>query len=262
MRAYRWLLRLYPASFRAEYGDDMCAIFARERRTTPEARARAALWGRALGDTLANAPAAHADMLRQDLRDAFRSLRRAPGFAATAVLVAGLGIGTATAAFSVTDHVLFGPLPFPDAGRLVKLWEDHSTRGYSRMELSPPNYRDWERLATSFEGMAACSGGVSANLAGVGDPRRLEGAIAGVSLFRVLGRQAALGRAFIDADGREDAPLTVVLSDALWRTAFGADPGVLGHVVTLNNTPHVVIGVMPRDFRIYGLLAFTVSART
>jgi predicted permease len=247
MRAYRWLLHLYPASFRAEYGDDMCVIFARERRTTAGARARAALWGRALGDTLANAPAAHADMLRQDLRDAFRSLRRAPGFAATAVLVAGLGIGTATAAFSVTDHVLFGPLPFPDAGRLVKLWEDQSTRGYSRMELSPPNYRDWERLSSSFESMAAFTG-LSANLAGLGDPRRLEGAAVSASLFRTLGRQAALGRAFIEADGQEDAPLTVVLSDALWQTAFGADPRVLGRAVTLNDATYVVIGVMPGDF--------------
>ncbi len=247
MRAYRWLLRLYPASFRAEYGDEMSAAFARDRRAATGTRGRVAVWAHTLGDTLSNAPGAHLDLLRQDLRDVFRTLRRAPGFAATAVLVAALGIGTATAAFSITDHVLVGPLPFPDADRLVRLWEDHSSRGYSRMELSPPNYRDWERLSTSFESMAAFSGR-SVNLGGLGDPRRLEGAAVSASLFRTLGRQAALGRTFIEADGREEAPLTVVLSDALWRTAFGGDPDVLGRVVQLNEVAHVVIGVMPRDF--------------
>ena len=246
MRAYRWLLRFYPRAFRAEYGDEMLAVFARERRQSAGPRASAALWIRALGDTLTNAPAVHVDILRQDLRDAVRALRRAPGFALTAILVAGLGIGTATAAFSITDHVLLGPLPFPDAHRLVKLWEDQSSRGYSRMELSPPNYRDWERLSTSFESMAAFTG-MSANLAGLGDPRRVEGASVSASLFRTLGRQAALGRAFIEADGRPDAPLTVVLSDALWQTAFGANPDVLGRPITLNDATYVVIGVMPGD---------------
>jgi hypothetical protein len=192
----------------------------------------------------------HLDILRQDLRDAVRALRRAPGFALTAILVAGLGIGTATAAFSITDHVLLGPLPFPDAHRLVKLWEDQSSRGYSRMELLPPHYRDWERLSTSFESMAAFTG-MSANLAGLGDPRRLEGALMSASLFRTLGRQAALGRTFIEADGRPDAPLTVVLSDALWQTAFGANPDVLGRPITLNDATYVVIGVMPGDVLSY-----------
>src|SRR5262252_6342086 len=88
------------------------------------------------------------DMLRQDVRYGLRVLRRAPGFAMTSILIVALGIGATTAAFSVTDFVLIRPLPFPEAHRLVKLWERRP--GFTRLELSPANYRDWKRSAHSF----------------------------------------------------------------------------------------------------------------
>ena len=71
------------------------------------------------------------------------------------VVVAALGVGATTAAFSITDHVLIRPLPFPEAHRLVQLWQNQVVRGYTRVELSPANYRDWKRMSTSFEAMAA-----------------------------------------------------------------------------------------------------------
>src|SRR4029450_6628564 len=88
-----------------------------------------------------------------DTRYALRAFRSAPGFTATVAAVAALGVGATTAAFSVTDHVLVRPLPFREPDRLVKLWQDQSARGYSRLELSPDNYRDWKASATSFESM-------------------------------------------------------------------------------------------------------------
>src|SRR6202050_1686751 len=133
MRFYRALLHLYPASFRAEYGAQMCAVFA-DRQTS----AIAAVW-----EVLRNAPAVHWDILRQDLRYTARTLGRARGFTAVAILVLALGIGANTAVFSVTDYVLIRPLPFPSPDRLVTLWE--TLPGYPHMELCPANYRAWQR---------------------------------------------------------------------------------------------------------------------
>src|SRR4029453_4003104 len=115
----------------------------------------------------------HGDLLRQDLRYALRSLRRARGFTITAVLVVALGVGANTAAFSVADHVLLRPLPFSHPDRLVKLWQHEGD--YARVELSPANYRDWQAMTSSFEGIGAYHG-ISMNLVGHGEPERLEGA--------------------------------------------------------------------------------------
>src|SRR5262245_5958275 len=105
MRLYRFLLRLYPASFRADYGEEMAAIFGARLREVRGA-ARIALWFAIVEEIVMNAPAVQWDILQQDLRYTVRSLNRARGFALTAVLVTALGIGANTAAFSVADFVL------------------------------------------------------------------------------------------------------------------------------------------------------------
>jgi putative ABC transport system permease protein len=247
MRVYRALLHLFPSSFRIEYGEEMCAILARRRREATGPLAVLALWVGALLDVLANAVRVHVDVFRQDLRYTARTLGRAPGFTVTAILVAALGVGATTATFSITDHVLIRPLPFAEPERLVKLWEDDSLHGYGRTELSPANYRDWKRMSTSFETMAAYHG-LSVNLVGEGDPERLDGASVTADLLRLLGARPALGRAFIAADDQEGAPGTLLLSHGLWRRRFGGDPGVLGRKVILDDAPYTIIGVMPRDF--------------
>jgi putative ABC transport system permease protein len=247
MRAHRFLLHLFPASFRGEYGREMAAVFARRHREASGVLARAGLWAETIADVVVNAVAVHLDLLRQDLRFAGRSLRRQPGFAITAVLVAALGIGATTAAFSLIDHVLLRPLPFRDPEQLVKVWQDQTARGYSRMELSPSNYRDWAHDTTSFSAMAPFWQ-TSANLIGVGDPQRLEGAAVGAELFTLLGTPAAFGRALAAGDERPEAPRAVVLSYGLWQSRFGGDPGVLGRAIVLDEQAHTVVGVMPRDF--------------
>jgi putative ABC transport system permease protein len=247
MRLYRILLHCYPRSFRAEYGAELCAVFARRRRGASGPGARVLLWIEAAADIARNAAALHADLLVQDLRCTLRSLARARGFTITAIVVAALGVGATTAAFSIADHVLLRPLPFAESHRLVQLWQDQSFRGYPRMEQSPSNFLDWQRLATSFDGMAAYTSH-SANLVGQGDPARLEGTLITPGAFAVLRARAALGRILASVDAQETSERTVVLSQSLWQAKFGSDRSVLGRTITLNDTPHIVVGVMPAGF--------------
>ncbi|MCC7181538.1 MAG: ABC transporter permease [Acidobacteria bacterium] len=247
MSWYRAWLRLYPLSFRIEYGDEMTAIFAERWRAARGPRERAALWYEALLDIIWSAPAAHADLLKQDVRTSARSLRQSPGFALATILVAALGIGATTVAFGLIDHVLVRPLPFPGSDRLVKLYQDQSFRGYSRIELSPPNFLDWKREARSFERIAAYTT-ASVNLVGEGEPLRLDGVVATGDLFSVLGVPAALGRALTSMDDAREMPRVMVLSHRLWTTRFGGSPGVLGRTVRLDDEPHTIVGVMPPHF--------------
>ncbi len=245
MRIYRALLHLYPASFRAEYGDEICAILWRSRREISGPFAVAVFWLGALAEIVVNAAAVHWDILRQDLRYAARSLGRARGFALTTIVLVALGVGANTAAFSVTDFVLVRPLPYPDAASLVRLWERKP--GYPEMELSPPNYRDWKRLTHSFAGMGFFfTNGV--NLVARGEPERVEGAIVSADLLPTLDIQPAIGRGFTSADEREGASGVVILSHGLWKSAFAGDAGVLGKPVTIDDRPAIVVGVMPASF--------------
>jgi putative ABC transport system permease protein len=237
MRVYRALLYLYPASFRAEYGEDLLACFARQHWTT------------VIADVLCNSPALHFDILRKDLIYTMRTLRRCPGFAATAIAVAAIGIGATTAAFAVTDHVLLRPLPFADASRLVKIWEDHRAQGY-RLEPSPANFHDWQRGATSFEAMGAyASASLNLTGGGRGEPERLDGAGVTAEVLPMLGMQPEIGRLFTAEEDREGAPPTVILSDGLWRRQFGGDPKVIGSVLLFDDAAHRIIGVMPPSFQ-------------
>ena len=246
MRAYNLLLRLYPASFRHEYGGEMRALFARRRRDSANPLARLWLWLSTIPEVAGNALLVHLDLLDQDLRYTLRLLRRAPGFAATAVLIVALGIGATTAAFSVTDFVLLRPLPFPEAERLVKVWE--TAPGYGRVELSAGNYHDWKRASTLFESIGLYHL-FAANLVSASEPLRVEGASVSADLFPTLRVQPLLGRRFAEADDRDGAAATAILSYRLWQTRFGGDPSIVGRQVMLDTESHTVIGVMPREFR-------------
>src|SRR5262249_11443174 len=157
-----------------------------------------------------------------------------------------LGVGANTAAFSIADFVLIRPLPFADAGRLVKLWSQQLP-GNGRFEVSPPNYRDWKAMSHSFAAMGSYHS-IEVNLVGEGEPRRLRGSTVTADVLPMLGVQPVLGRLFTPTEEREGAAGTVVLSHGLWLDAFGGDPGMIGRRVLLDGAPRVVIGVMPRDF--------------
>ncbi len=242
---YSVLLHLYPASFRNEYGDEMRAVFARRREAAGSLGA-IWLWIETIGEVTVNAALVHADLLRQDLGYSARMMRRAPGFALTAIIIVALGIGATTAAFSVTDFVLLRPLPFPQPDRLVRLYE--KTPAYSQLELSAANYRDWKAGATVFESIGLHHA-AAANLVGTGEPQRVVGTAVSYDLFPTLRVQPLIGRLFAESDDREGAPGTLILSYRLWQTQFGGEPSIVGRQLLLDTESYTVIGVMPQAFR-------------
>jgi putative ABC transport system permease protein len=225
----------------------MAAIFAEKRREASGPLEALVVWTSAFVDVVSTAVRVHADLLGQDVRLVLRTARHAPAFAGTTILVSALGVGATTAAFSITDHVLLRPLPFPDAQELVRLWQSQRERGYGQLELSPANYRDLERMSRSFVTTGAF-GTTSFNLLGPHAPERIEGAAVTSGVLRLLGTKPLLGRVFGPADEREEAPRTAVLAYGLWQGLFGGDPGILGRKVVLDDAAYEVVGVMPRGF--------------
>ena len=252
MTLYRLLLRVFPASFRDEYGSELSRAFEAQRRDTAGLGV-AWLWIVTIIDVLTNAARVHADMLRQDLRQTARTLRRTPGFTLTAIAITALGVGATTAAFTLTDHVLMRPLPFPDSDRLVKIWQGTTSRPATARglqgtnDVSPALYLAWKSLSTSFESMGSYSF-ASSNLIDGGDPERLDGVTFTVSTFDTISAAPAIGRPLTSADDREGAPCAILISDGLWQRRFGAQTSVLGSRVRLDDESCEIAGVMPRGF--------------
>ncbi|HEU5358033.1 MAG TPA: ABC transporter permease [Gemmatimonadales bacterium] len=186
------------------------------------------------------------DSILQDLRYAARTLAKAPGFTATAILTLALGIGATTGVFSVIDAALLRPLPFRAPERLAVL--EHTwgppPAGFPKMSL---DLTDWRAHPEIFDQVGSYSTG-GMNLAAGSGAERVKTALVTTTFFDLLGARPALGRAFGTDEGEPGRGGVVILSDGLWRTRFGGDHGVLGRTVTLNERPFVVIGVMPRGF--------------
>jgi putative ABC transport system permease protein len=185
----------------------------------------------------------------QDIRLALRNLRSRPGFAIVAVSTIALGIGAASAIWSVVDAVLVRPLPMSEPERLVFVWEARPDRGRDRNVASPANLLRWRERSSSFTGLAAYIR-FEANLDGTGEPERINVGYSTGNLFTLLGIPPLLGRTLVEADSATDAPEVAVLSEAYWRGRFGADPGVIGQSFRLNGRPTTIVGVMPARVQI------------
>ena len=188
-----------------------------------------------------------------DLKFAFRQLLKNPGFTAVAVLTLALGIGANTAMFSVVNAVLLRPLPFKEPDRLVTVWERDPKQGYEQNLASTGTFLDWQQQNQAFESMAIFQANQGVALGGDGGPERVTGAAISVNLIDVLGVSPLLGRAFMKEEGITGHHQVVLLSQSLWQSRFGADPNILGKVVSLDGTPFSVVGVMPRRFRFPGM---------
>src|SRR5262245_34036215 len=188
------------------------------------------------------------DMLFHALRDTGRLLRKAPGFTAIAVLTLALGIGANTAVFSVVDAVMLRPLPYAQPSRLVSLWETNDERPGSRHNVAPANLVDYVRANRTFDGLAGYASS-SMSLTKAGTPEQLLGEAITWNLFSVLGVSPAIGRPFRAEEDRPGAAHVVILSDALWRGRFAADPAILGRTVTLNGEAYEVVGVTRPSFQ-------------
>ena len=159
----------------------------------------------------------------KEVRYGMRSLLKRPGLTAVALITLGLGIGVSTAIFSAVDSVLLRPLPLKDPARLVAVWEHTPSLGIAQNHMAPANFFDLRKHNEVFEDAGAFSE-FSTNLTGAGEPERLEGQLVTANVFNLLGVPPALGRTFSAEEDQVGREHVVVLSDALWRRRFGADP--------------------------------------
>jgi predicted permease len=190
------------------------------------------------------------DELRQDLTYALRSLRAAPAFTLVALLTLGLGIGANTAIFSVVRGVLLRPLPFPDAERLVRVWQASRANNQLRERMAEPGFRDMRAASRSFQSMGAYRSGMGSgiDLTGSGTPQRLEAAFVSDGFFETLRTPAFIGRTLRPEENVRGNDRVVILGHGLWQRRYGADREILGRAITLDGEPHTVIGVMPPGF--------------
>jgi len=258
-RLYRIVLTLYPRGYRVRYEEEAASDFEalyRDRKDQNGAFAAArfgawcglralvgaaAEWGsavtRANDSTQQFSPKRSALVMRHDLRYAYRSLVKRPGFSATVILLLATGIGAATAVFSVVDAVLLRQLPYPDPDRLVYLEEGAH---------SPADFADWEREVESV----AAWGGVwsdQTDITGTERPDRVAVGRVTPDLFDVLGARATLGRLF-DSEEHVGDPGVVVVSHRFWQDRWGSDPELLGRQVRVGDRALTVIGIMSADF--------------
>lgn len=191
------------------------------------------------------------ESIRADLRFALRQIRKAPGFALTIVLLLGLGIGSITSVFSLVDAVLLRPVPYPDPSSLVIPWNippaGADIGGYTEIPWGPQQFQALEQETKTYRYIGAFLG-ANFNLTGSGDPAMLEGARVSWGFFPALGVQPEQGRFFTREEDSPGHEREVVLSDALWRSQFHADPSILGRIIHLNGAPFTVVGIMPRGF--------------
>ena len=184
----------------------------------------------------------------QDLRYALRSLRKSPGFTATAVLALALGIGANTAVFTVVNGVLLRPLPFPEAERLT-LISYRPVRGPfpSQPSMADAHYRAFQGQNQSYERTATFAG-ETMTVTGAGDPVRLQAATVTPDFFPALRASARLGRTFLSNENQKGNDQVALLSYSLWRSRFAADPNVLDKTVTVDGVARKIVGVMPSGF--------------
>ncbi|HUJ39426.1 MAG TPA: ABC transporter permease [Candidatus Acidoferrales bacterium] len=190
------------------------------------------------------------ESLCQDVRYALRSLGASPRFAAVVVLTLAVGIAANTVIFSVAQGVLFRPLAYPDADRLLYISRAYPGYPQGGGNFSYPMYLDMRAQATAFDAIAGYQGYGALALTGGDEPVRVAMNYITPSYFTLLGARASLGRLFRpDEDRAGDADSVVVLSDHFWRRRFAADPAVVGRTIHLNERPFTVVGIAAPEFR-------------
>jgi putative ABC transport system permease protein len=251
---------LAPRDMRESFLGDLAEQFQREAADRGVLAARVWYWHQALrtpvafmrqrdarvttdrGDTLMTS-------LATDVRIAFRTFARRPGFSAVVVLTAALGIGAATTIFSAANPILFAPLPYPNADRIVVIKQ--SDNGAPGSRLGYATIVDVREQSHAFAAVAAI-GGWQATVTGNGTPVQFAGLRVTPDYFSVLGVHPAIGRDFRREEDVAGAPRTVILAHNLWRTRFNGDSTLVGRTITLNDYPYLVVGVMPAGFEDVG----------
>ncbi len=182
-----------------------------------------------------------------DVRFAVRSLVRRPVFTLAAIVTLAIGIGATVVVFSAVYGLLYRPLPYPAADRLVMVWSGNELRGWTRGDVTIPDALDWRDRSGVFENLTVLDRR-SATLLMDGAAERLTGHAATHAVFDVLGARPLHGRAFLPEEAEPGAAAVVMLFHGLWQRRFGGDPRVVGRSIVLNNVPHTVVGVLRPEF--------------
>ena len=191
------------------------------------------------------------DVLTQDLRFTFRTLRRERGFAVVAVLILALGIGANVAVFSVVNTILLRPLPFPAAQQLVRIVEKNPKSGESSKTYTADATQDFQQQNRSFQsvsGYFAFTGPDNFKLMGGDQPAPVTGILVAEGFFQTLGVNPSAGRLFRSEEFVQHAQPVAVLSYPFWKRQFGGDRSIVGRTMDLNRTAVTVVGVLPDTF--------------
>ncbi|HKY27260.1 MAG TPA: ABC transporter permease [Pyrinomonadaceae bacterium] len=190
------------------------------------------------------------DALLRDIRFAIKNLLKRPGFSAVVVITLALGIGANAAIFSVVNHLVLQPLPYAEPDRILTLWENNIKEGIARDDVSPANFLDWRDRQQSLSDLAFANPDSLDYLSG-DEPEVLRAASVSKGFFEVFGIGPLYGRTFLPEEYEQGKNQVVALSYASWQHRFGGDPKVVGRVLSLNNQPMTVVGVMPPGFRLH-----------
>ena len=189
------------------------------------------------------------ESLAQDIRYGLRTLRKAPGFTAVAILTLALGIGANTAIFSYINAWLIKPLPYPHVDRLVILLSHDKKKGGTGDGVSSTaDFCDYQAQNSSFEALVPYASWYF-NLTGDGPPDRILGGLVGWDFFQTLGAHPMLGRTFLQQEAQPASSHVAIISRGLWESRFAADPRIIGRAVTIQGETYSIVGVMPADFQ-------------
>jgi putative ABC transport system permease protein len=246
---------LVPAAARRDWREEWEAEVRHrwitlEQRRHLDWRTRMDLFRRSLGALpdaawLRRQFTADADLVH-DARHGLRVLRKSPAFALSAIGILGLGIGGTVAIVALLDTLIFRPLPYEDADRVVTIWQRPAATGV-REDVAPANFLDWSERARTFERMAAAIP-YSHDYTGGDEPEVFFGATVTEGFFETLGVRPVLGRTFLPEEHRRGGQPAVLLTHGLWLRRFAGDPTIVNQAISLDGRPYTVVGVLPRDF--------------
>ena len=246
-KIYRALLRLFPIDFRQEYETEMEDLFREQREHARRQRSAIGLlrlWGETLAGIFRTAPSEHLSMLRQDLRYAFRTFRKNPGYVCIAVLTLALGIGASSSIVSVVAAVLLRSLPYQNDAQLMVLHQSAQKAGVDDIGFSVPEIKDYRQQTASFSSLVEYHS-MRFTLFSKGDATRVRAGVVSPGFFGMFGVRPILGRDFVDADDQPGAPAVLLLSYEYWKQHAAGDPAIVGRTFEMNDRVHTVIGVLP-----------------
>lgn len=187
--------------------------------------------------------------LFQDVRYGLRMLWKHRGFTLAAIVCLALGTGATTTVYSTVDGMLFRPLPFADADRVMTLEDDNPKQGIEGTDVSFANFADWREQATSFDAMAIYQDRDYALTGDGNEPERIDGQVVSANLFDLIGVRPAAGRGFLPGEDAPEAERVALLSHALWRRRFAGKRDIIGGIIKLDGYDHTIVGVMPEGFK-------------